>query len=117
MEDKELYQRILGLEEPWQVNDIELDIPGGEVVLRLAYAATRGQCPECGEWYAFHDHAPERRWRHLDTCQLRTEIRCRVPRAPGARSAKVNMHEMSMLAFRNGVFRALNAFSIAVSHV
>jgi len=80
MQDKELYQRILGLEEPWEVKDIDLDIAGGQVVVQLVYAAARGQCPECGKWYAFYDHARQRRWRHLDTCQLRTEIRCRVPR-------------------------------------
>jgi len=29
MRDKELYRRILGIEAPWEVSEIELDIKGG----------------------------------------------------------------------------------------
>jgi hypothetical protein len=28
--------------------------------------------PECGKNCPLYDHQPERRWRHLDTCQYRT---------------------------------------------
>ena len=30
---------------------------------------------------ALHDHQPERRWRHLDTCQYRTILHARPPRS------------------------------------
>src|SRR5262245_14810038 len=29
-------------------------------------------CPECGAACKLYDHQPERRWRHLDTCQYQT---------------------------------------------
>ena len=38
-------------------------------------------CPECGELCVTHDHREERSWRHLDTCQFKTIIHCRMPRA------------------------------------
>ena len=37
--------------------------------------------------------------------------------APATRSVKANMHEMSMLASRNAVFRALAAVSMAIFRV
>jgi transposase len=80
MQDTDFYRQILGLEEPWTVNDIALDMPGGKVEIEVVYGKPGGVCPECGNPGTLHDHAPERRWRHLDTCQLQTIIRCQVPR-------------------------------------
>lgn len=37
-------------------------------------------CPKCGREASCYDHSPERSWRHLDTCQLRTLLSARVPR-------------------------------------
>jgi transposase len=37
-------------------------------------------CPEFGRALAIYDHTPERVWRHLDTCQLKTFLHARVPR-------------------------------------
>jgi transposase len=80
MQDTNFYSRILGLPEPWTVNDVDLDMPGGKVEIEVVYDRPGGICPECGKAGALYDHAAERRWRHLDTCQLQTIVRCRVPR-------------------------------------
>lgn len=40
MRDKELYRRILGIEAPWEVSEIELDIKAGEV--RYMWSKSRG---------------------------------------------------------------------------
>lgn len=40
----------------------------------------RVRCPECGEFFGMYDHAPERVYRHLDTCQMKTYIHVRPPR-------------------------------------
>lgn len=37
-------------------------------------------CPECQRELACRDHAEERTWRHLDTCQFKTFLHARVPR-------------------------------------
>jgi len=73
MQDKELYQTILGLDTPWQVADVELDLKEGEI--RVTVEHPRGvkfDCPECGCSLACFDHGEERRWRHLDSCQFKT---------------------------------------------
>lgn len=39
------------------------------------------KCTQCGSGsVAGYDHAPERRWRHLNVCQLQSEIVCALPR-------------------------------------
>ena len=80
MEDRALYQAILGLSEPWMVDQVELREAEHAVhVFVEATAGTAFTCPECGTVAPVYDHA-ERRWRHLDTCQFTTLLVARVPR-------------------------------------
>ena len=93
MRDKELYRKILGIEEPWTVKDVELDRAKGEVRVVLEHRAGRRLCcPECGSPSPGYDARP-RRWRHLDTCQFRTILVAQVPRVEcpehGVRQASV----------------------------
>lgn len=82
MQDKDLYSQILGVGEPWSVEAVKLDLKAGEVTVRLKHSASsEWPCPECGRACSLYDHQPKRRWRHLDTCQLRT-----VPEADPPRS-------------------------------
>jgi transposase len=37
-------------------------------------------CPVCSKASPLYDHTEERAWRHLDSCQLKTFLRARVPR-------------------------------------
>ncbi len=43
----------------------------------------RVRCPECGEFYGMYDHAPERIYRHLNTCQMETYIHVRPRKLSG----------------------------------
>lgn len=80
MEDRALYQTILGLSEPWTVERVELRETEQAVhVFVEATAGTTFTCPDCGTSVPVYDHA-ERRWRHLDTCQFTTLLVARVPR-------------------------------------
>ena len=78
MKDFELYQQILGLTEPWRVEQVTLQVAAREVEVRVGYAATLWGCPECQQRMEIHDYE-ERRWRHLDSCQFQTIITARVP--------------------------------------
>jgi transposase len=81
MEDRQLYETILGLEEPWYVERVELGTEEEEVRVYVELAeGTSLRCPECGEPSPGYDRSPERRWRHLDTCQYSTLLVARVPR-------------------------------------
>lgn len=80
MKDTSLYEQILGLEKPWSVCEVKLDVAGQRVELWLAHGDGRWSCPECAKPCGLYDHSAERTWRHLDTCQFRTLIHARVPR-------------------------------------
>lgn len=79
MRDTDLYHQILGLDDSWNVANVELDLAGKKVAIQVEFSG-RATCPECGTPCALHDHAAERQWRHLDTCDLRTILIARVPR-------------------------------------
>ena len=80
MRDRELYARILGIESPWTVEDVELCLDQGEVLVKVERdRRVPLQCPECEREGSQYD-ASERRWRHLDTCQYQTILVARVPR-------------------------------------
>src|SRR5436305_886460 len=81
MQDHQLYQQILGLAAPWQVAQVELKLAAGEVHVFLNHPVhATWECPECGGHCPLHDHAPERVWRHLDTCQYQTLVHAELPR-------------------------------------
>jgi transposase len=80
MRDKDLYAKILGIEAPWFVRDVDLQLQKGEVYVFLDFNPTGSlTCPECGKDAPGYDRR-ERRWRHLDTCQYHTIIVADVPR-------------------------------------
>ena len=82
MQDHELYRRILGIEAPWQVDSVDLELEAGEIHVHLAHPdGMDWPCPECGTFCQLHDHQPERQWRHLDTCQYRTILHATPPRS------------------------------------
>jgi transposase len=82
MQDRELYRRILGIEAPWYVESVELNLEAGEIDVRLGhYDMIEWACPECGGGCKLYDHQAERRWRHLDTCQYRTILHAAPPRS------------------------------------
>ena len=41
---------------------------------------TKLRCPSCDRELPIYDHAEERSWRHLDSCQFQTFLRARPPR-------------------------------------
>ena len=78
MKDFQLYQQILGLVAPWQVERVTLKPKEREVEVRVGFADTLWGCPQCQQRMQIHDYE-ERRWRHLDSCQFKTVIVSRVP--------------------------------------
>lgn len=81
MQDKELYQQILGLSSPWTVADVQIDHEAQEIRVRVEHPrGAKFRCCECDSECPIHDHAGERRWRHLDSCQFRTVLIAMPPR-------------------------------------
>lgn len=81
MRDVDLYQQLLGLVAPWTVARVELSVEGERVDIWAEHASeVRWPCPECAALLSVYDHAEERAWRHLDSCQFKTYLHARVPR-------------------------------------
>jgi transposase len=81
MQDTELYEKLLGVKNPWRVAKVKLDTAAGQVDVWVEdYPGTKWDCPECKIKASVYDHSEERVWRHLDTCQFGTFIHARMPR-------------------------------------
>jgi transposase len=78
LKDIQLYQQILGLVPPWQVERVTLKAKEREIEVRIAFSETLWACPQCAQRMQIHDYE-ERRWRHLDSCQFKTILVSRVP--------------------------------------
>lgn len=81
MQDTKLFETLLGLQPPWRVSRVSVDTEHEHVDVWVDHeAGVRWACPECAAELACRDHAEERVWRHLDTCQYQTLLHARVPR-------------------------------------
>jgi transposase len=79
MTSTEFYRHILGLESPWSVSNVDLDMTANRVVIRVEIdRTTKWFHPETQEPATVHKWT-DRRWRHLDTCQFETIIEASVP--------------------------------------
>lgn len=78
MQDIEFFRRALGLETPWLVKDVKMDMEGQRVVIVVECRCGTKWGTEAGE-LAVHGYE-DRQWRHLDTMQFETIIQARVPR-------------------------------------
>lgn len=79
MHDRELYRQILGIQAPWEVSDVEVDLPGTGVTVHIRHSGEGLACPECSTSCPGYD-TRTRKWRHLDTCQYKTWLVAEVPR-------------------------------------
>lgn len=81
MHDTALYQYLLGLQSPWTVSRVNLDINGQRVDVWAEHPEDAAwACPHCTKTLPLYDHAEERTWRHLDSCQFQTHLHARIPR-------------------------------------
>lgn len=80
MQDNELYQYLLGLKSPWGVGHVELNQKDRKVDVWAEHGEAAWACPECSKTLSLYDHAGERVWRHLDSCQYKTFLHARIPR-------------------------------------
>ncbi len=78
---EELFSRALGLEEPWQVIQIEFSEADQEINVYLDFPrGSRFRCPKCGREDVSAYDTKEKRWRHLNFFQHKAYLHCPVPR-------------------------------------
>lgn len=71
---------LLDLEDGWVVKSVESNVNSCEVFIRIECLLKEFEDQKTGEICKFYDHAPVRKWRHLDTMQYKTYITCSLPR-------------------------------------
>jgi transposase len=80
---EKVFQKILVLGDGWRVERVDYVEKESKVLIRIqetpALWATEC-CPHCNGKVGGYDHAPSRLWRHLNVCQLQSEIVCALPR-------------------------------------
>lgn len=79
MQDTTLYDEVLGLETPWEVEKVLLKSADETVEVHVRTTTRRLPCPHCEAMSPQYDTL-DRRWRHLDTCQYQTILVAAVPR-------------------------------------
>jgi transposase len=72
--------RILDLEDGWAVESVDTDFSKEEIFIQIVCLLEQLEDAQTGELCRIYDHAPARKWRHLDTMQYKTYIRCELPR-------------------------------------
>lgn len=74
---EQFFELLLGFGDDWKVEGVETNGEFGKIEIEIEYV---GDVTLMGKGTRLYDHAPARRWRHLDTMQYETYIRCRLPR-------------------------------------
>lgn len=81
MKDTALYEHLLDLKSPWSVGRVELNVKEQRIDVWVEHAERCvWSCPECLSERKLYDHAEEREWRHLDSCQYKTYLHACIPR-------------------------------------
>ena len=81
---EKVFHQILMLGDSWRVASVDFVEKAQKVTIRVENTPqlwAHEECPHChGRQIVGYDHAPERQWRHLNVCQLESEIACALPR-------------------------------------
>ena len=81
---EKVFHQILALGEAWRVTTVDYLEKERQVLIRVAETPkvwASQSCPHCAcPSVSGYDHAPQRHWRHLNVCQLASEIVGALPR-------------------------------------
>jgi transposase len=90
---EKVFHQILALGDGWRVSRVDYVEKESKVNICIEETPALWPtqvCPHCERKpVSGYDHAPERRWRHLNVCQLQSEIVCSLPRGQCPHCQKV----------------------------
>jgi transposase len=115
---EQVFHHILALGEGWRVSAVDYVEKASQVLIRvedlLALWATQS-CPHCqAKPVAGYDHAPERRWRHLNVCQLESEIVSALPRGQCKACQKIYTVRAPWEGRSRGLTQEFEAFALTL---
>lgn len=113
-----VFQQILALGESWRVVRMDYQEKEQRVLIRVEEQPAlwpQESCPHCGhKSVRGYDHAPERRWRHLNVCQLQSEIVCALPRGECQSCRKVYTVRAPWEGRSRGLTQEFEAFALTL---
>ena len=115
---EKMFQQLLGLGEAWQVTQMNYLEKAQQVEIRVADTPAlwrQEKCPPCARANVRgYDHAPERRWRHLNVCQLQAEIVCALPRGECLDGRKIYTVRAPWAGRSRGLTQEFEAFALTL---
>ncbi len=113
-----MFHQILALGESWRVSRVDYVEGEARVLIRVEETAAlwgAEVCPHCDKKpVTGYDHAPERRWRHLNVCQLQSEIVCSLPRGQCRSCQKVYTVRAPWEGRSRGLTQEFEAFALTL---
>ena len=115
---EKMFQQILALGEAWRVVCVDYQEKESKVLIRVEETPAlwpQESCPHCGgQTVRGYDHAPERRWRHLNVCQLQSEIVCALPRGECQSCRKIYTVRAPWEGRSRGLTQEFEAFALTL---
>lgn len=115
---EKVFHQILALGKGWQVSRADYVEKEGKVLIRVEETPAlwkEQKCPHCqSPSVGGYDHAPERRWRHLNVCQLQSEIVCSLPRGQCRDCKKVSTVRAPWEGRSRGLTQEFEAFALTL---
>lgn len=115
---EKVFHQILALGEGWRVQPVDYLDKASKVLIRVEntpalWAAEK--CRHCDRsGVQGYDHAPERRGRHLNVCQLQSEIVCRLPRGRCSACEKIYTVRAPWEGRSRGLTQEFEAFALTL---
>jgi hypothetical protein len=79
MNEKDFFTHALGIQPPWEIEEVRVDLEAQRVEVEVRCAQTAWADPATKQRLHLHGYEP-RSWRHLDVMQFETVIQAKVPR-------------------------------------
>ena len=109
-----LFTSALGLQPPWVVEDVKLDVPSKRIDFEVSCSGVLLSCPVCGAAaQPVHDRL-RRKWRHLDFFQFEAWLHADVPRVACGSCGKTTQLTVPWARPGSGFTAAFEALALAV---
>ena len=109
-----LFTSALGLQPPWVVEDVKLDVPSKRIDFEVSCFGALLSCPACGAAsQPVHDRL-RRSWRHLDFFQFEAWLHADVPRVACGSCGKTTQASVPWARPGSGFTAAFEALALAL---
>ena len=109
-----LFTSALGLQPPWVVEDVKLDVPTKRIDFEVSCSGALLSCPVCSTAsQPVHDRL-RRSWRHLDFFQFEAWLHADVPRVACGRCGKTTQLALPWARPGSGFTAAFEALALAL---